>query len=143
MAESTITPRRPDGRPIREIDLPNLRRALRARYPGVTVGTCERREYAYGLSGMTIEYRAAKETLLRYGLASAADPRRIELESEWETVGCGSRAGGSGDCWHIYHHSGDWDPDMPGTRQWPPKGVQKEVERIWRRISKSVRREAG
>src|SRR5438094_389193 len=127
----------PDNTP-QVTHLPALWRALERRYPGVTISVCELRRYADGREGVTCSYRADVETLLRYGLAKVGPDKYgitgllVPFE-EFEITGGGAAHPGQGA--YVCHHTYDGNPRMPGTRQWPPKWVEKEVARIWRCIT--------
>src|SRR5256885_1553825 len=124
-------------------ELPSLRHALERRYPGVRITCCQhRRRHEDGREGITCGYSAPLDTLVRYGLATVVFDRsgKAELVSpfkEFEITGSG--AAYTGKPAYIYLHCYDSDPVMPGERQYPPKGVEKEVARIWRRITRSVK----
>ena len=124
---------------IRTCALPRLREALERRYPGVTVSFCEWREHDDGTTGATITFDAPLETLLRHGLAQHTRRRGVGGELSGgdglggQFTGCRHSDGA-----YVVHHQYDRDPRMAGKRTWPPKWVEKEVARIWRRISKSA-----
>lgn len=144
MADDTIAPD-PRYTVTRAADLPRLRAALRHRYPYVAVELCESREYGDGRTGWTVSFRAPAEMLVRYGLAQQTprrgDPDHLGGGDGHGTDFGGGRSGTAGELEisYVYHHCYDGEPAMPGSRTWPPKWVEKEVARIWRRISKSTR----
>jgi hypothetical protein len=118
-------------------DLPVLRARLQALYPRATVERCEFRRYDNGDEGQTIMFSGPREDLIEYGLASP-------FKQTWDLLpsGQGELTGGgytSDRGSHVVHHSYDGVPPMPGARQYPPKGVEKEVAHMLRRIAKSSR----
>lgn len=119
--------------------LPALKRALERRYPGVRIGVCEWRRYTDKTGeGYSISFYAANaETLIRHGLARR-DPRRLRklLATGPETTCGGTEC--SNHSW-VVHHCYDGEPDMPGSRTYPPKWVVTEYERLMRRVRKSKR----
>ena len=117
--------------------LPALQKALERRYPGVKVETCETRIYPHdGSEGFTITFMAdSAEPLLGYGLARHGKKKLLEFYG-FEVEGSGGihSNGGAYIVWHCY----DSNPRLHGNRPWPPKSVQNEFARIWRRMRRSA-----
>jgi hypothetical protein len=120
--------------------LPALARALERRYPGVTVGCCEKRLYAHGHEGFAYEFHTKRsELLVEYGLASLdkehkskSGHRDLLAMPAAETLGNG-RMERNGTA-YVVHRSHTGDPDVGTGRAFPLKKTQVEFERIWKRI---------
>jgi hypothetical protein len=118
--------------------LPALARALERRYPGVTVGACEKRLYAHGHEGFVYEFHTTKPDLLvEYGLASLGKEwksgrRDLLAATMAETTGSGVHSSGNGA--YVFHGSHSGEPDVGKGRVFPLKKTQAEFDRIWKRI---------
>ncbi len=121
--------------PTRMIPLPELARALEARYPGVRV-TVKRSISVLGNAIVYRFYAASAETLVRHGLAEfdAALLGRPNLRAVGapEIVGCG---GADTRGAYVFHRLEEDQPVVGAGRPFPMKKTIRTVERIWKRIS--------
>lgn len=124
-----------DPRPARMIPLPELARALEARYPGVRV-TVKR---SISMRGDRVVYRfyaPTAEMLVKYGLAEpdgvTAGRPNLRAIGAPEIVGCGGvdRRGA-----YVFHRLDDGDPLLGAGHTFPSKRAARAVERTWKRIS--------
>lgn len=115
--------------------MPALSRALERRYPGIKVESCEHRTYQ-DHEGITVTFECKDwEQFVRYGLAP---PIELGAEIQFYDGAEGRRWGYSrSNHAHLCCHWYDGDPPMPGKRTFPLKKTVREVERIWKRISRS------
>ena len=121
--------------PTRMIPLPELARALEARYPGVRV-TVKRSISLLRNSVIYRFYAPNAETLIEYGLAELdgtlwGRPNLRALGAP-EVMGCGGvdRRGA-----YVFHRLDEGEPVVGPDRVFPLKKTVKAVDRIWRRIS--------
>ena len=121
--------------PARIIPLPELARALEARYPGVRVSV-KRSSSTLGESIVFRFYAASAATLVKYGLAeidgTTLGMPNLRASGAPEILGCGgvdSRGA------YVFHRLAEGEPFVGLGRTFPPRKTVKEFARIWRRIS--------
>lgn len=123
--------------PARMIPLPELARALEARYPGVRV-TVKRSSSALGESIIYRFYAASAAVLVRYGLAeldgTILGMPNLRTAGAPEIVGCGGVDGRGA---YVFHRLAEGEPFVGVGRTFPPRKTVREFERIWKRIRAS------
>lgn len=124
-----------DPRPARMIPLPELARALEARYPGVRV-TVKRSITVLGDRIIYRFYAPTADLLVQYGLAEidglVLGKPNLRAVGAPEIVGCGgvdSRGA------YVFHSLDDGEPSVGNGRVFPLKRTVRTVERMWKRIS--------
>lgn len=100
-----------------------------------TYRACEHRSYQ-DAEGITVVFECAEwGRFVRYGLAPWIEPG---TEIDFIDAAEGRRWGFHKDpCQMLICHRYDGEPRMPGKRTFPLKKTVREVERIWKRISRS------
>jgi hypothetical protein len=141
MAASDSNRTRADG--VSVTKLPELRRALERRYPGVTVSWCEFRKYPGdhedhpGVEGLTICFTGRWEDLIAHGLALSPRSKRSDPIDEFGTARPGADFGDESS--YVIHHTYDGDPIVSRGHTFPSRTLETQVERLWRRVVKLPR----